>query len=69
MTTGNTACGGRRRRRRRSGDPRLPAVLVPEPLVQRVGVELQRPLQASLTLDLHDGVGVPDHLDQPHTVA
>jgi hypothetical protein len=58
-----------RMRRRRSGDPRLSAVLVPEPLVQRVGVELQRPLQAALTLDLHDGVGVADHLDEPHAVA
>lgn len=47
----------------------LSPVLVLEPLVQRVAVELQRPLQASFTLDLHDGVGVPHHLDQAHAVA
>lgn len=36
--------------------------------MQRVAVELQCPLQASFTLDLHDGVGVPHHLYQTHTV-
>lgn len=34
-----------------------------------MAVELQRPLQASFALDLHDGVGVPHHLDQAHAVA
>lgn len=40
----------------RDGDSRLSTVLVFDPVVQRVTVELQRPLQATLTLDLHDGV-------------
>lgn len=47
----------------------LPLVLVFEPLMQRVAVELQRPLEAAFALDLHDGVGVPHHLDQTHAVA
>lgn len=47
----------------------LPLVLVFEPLMQRVAVELQRPLEAAFALDLHDGVGVPHHLDQAHAVA
>lgn len=37
--------------------------------MQCVAVELQRPLQAPFALDLHDGVGVPHHLDQAHAVA
>lgn len=47
----------------------LSFVFILEPLMQRVAVELQRPLQASFALDLHDGVGVPHHLDQAHAVA
>lgn len=46
----------------------LPLVLVLEPLMQCVAVELQRPLEAAFALDLHDGVGVPHHLDQAHAV-
>lgn len=46
----------------------LALVLVLEPLMQRVAVELQRPLQASFALDLHDGVRVSHHLDETHTV-
>ncbi|KAG9343597.1 hypothetical protein JZ751_013767 [Albula glossodonta] len=38
------------------------------PLVERVAVELQRPLQAALALDLHDGVRVAHHLDEAHAV-
>lgn len=37
--------------------------------MQCVAVELQRPLEAAFALDLHDGVGVPHHLDQAHAVA
>lgn len=37
--------------------------------MQCVAVELQRPLQASFALDLHDGVRIPHHFDQTHTVA
>lgn len=37
--------------------------------MQRVAVELQRPLEAAFALDLHDGVRVPHHLDQAHAVA
>lgn len=37
-------------------------------MVQRVGVELQRPLQASFALNLHDGEAAFHHLDQTHTV-
>ncbi len=48
---------------------RLPLVLLSDPVVQCVAVELQRPLQASFTLDLHDGVRVLHHLDETDTVA
>lgn len=47
----------------------LALVLVPEPLVQSVGVELQGSFQASFTLDLHDGVRAADHFNQTNTVS
>lgn len=46
----------------------LSLVLVLEPLVEGGAVELQRPLEASFALDLHDGVRASDHLDQTHAV-
>ncbi len=46
-----------------------PPCFLSDPVVQCVAVELQRPLQASFTLDLHDGVRVLHHLDETDTVA
>ena len=50
-------------------DSHFSLVLVLEPLMQSVGVELQGSLQASFTLDLHDGVGATHHLDETHAVS
>lgn len=47
----------------------LALVLVPEPLMQSVGVELQGSFQASFTLNLHDGVGAANHFNQTNTIA
>ena len=46
----------------------LALILVLQPLVEGVAVELERPLQASFALNLHNGVGVLHHLDQPNAV-
>lgn len=47
---------------------RLSVVLVFDPVVKRVGVELQCPLQASFALNLHDSVAVLYHLNETNTV-
>lgn len=46
----------------------LPFILVLQPLVKSVAVELQRPLQATLALNLHNGVGIPHHFNESHAV-
>lgn len=43
-------------------------VLVFEPLVERVAVELQCAFQAPFALNLHDGVRISHHLNKSHTV-
>lgn len=43
-------------------------VLVLEPLMQRMAVELQCSFQASFTLNLHDRMRAPHYLDESHTV-
>lgn len=47
----------------------LALVLVLEPLMQSVRVELQGSLQAAFTLNLHDGVRAANHLNETHTVS
>lgn len=47
----------------------LALVLVLEPLMQSIRVELQCPFQASFTLNLHDGVGVANHLNETHAIS
>ena len=41
----------------------LALILILQPLVEGVAVELERPLQASFALNLHNGVGASDHFD------
>lgn len=47
----------------------LALVLVLEPLMQSVRVELQSSFQTSFTLNLHDRVGAANHLNEAHAVS
>lgn len=53
----------------RAKDSHLALVLVFQPLMQSVGVELKSSLQTAFTLNLHDGVRAANHLDETHAVA
>lgn len=55
--------------RRPRKNSHLPLILVLEPLMQSVWVELQGSFQASFTLNLHDCVGAANHFNETHTVS